>query len=303
MKRFETWFCIADVPIRFITPTPLTVEPAFEGYRSVPMDGAVTCVFELTQEFPAVPENSTELFNDNMHRIFWSEQGAQQYFYIPYLGALPVQQREPDLYQPMDDMPNREMHLYFRAEAAHYFATASGCFNAAKIERLLIHGDRLVLHASFIEWQGKAIAFTANSGVGKSTQADLWEKYAGAEIINGDRMAFGLRNGVMTGFGLPVAGSSGIFTNKAVPIQTVVLLGRAPESRASRASAIGAICDLLQQVTVNRWNQRFMSSVFTILSQLLGQVPVYRLLATPDEGAVDCMKQALMKEADPFWIP
>lgn len=303
MKQFETWFCIADVPIRFITPAPLYVEPAFELYRSVPMDGAVTCVFEQTDSILPPSPDSSEVFNDGMHRIFWSEQGARQYFYIPYFGAPPAQQREPDLYQILDDLSNREIHLYFRQEAAHYFATASGCFNAAKIERLLLPGNRLVLHASFIEWQGKAIAFTANSGVGKSTQADLWAKYEGAEIINGDRMAFGLRNGIMTGFGLPVAGSSGIFTNKAVPIQAVVLLGRSPISQVSRASTIGAIRDLLQQVTVNRWDQRFMMSVFNGLSQLLGQVPVYRLLATPDADAVNCLKQALAKEDDPFWSP
>lgn len=296
MERFETWFCIADVPIRFITPTPLTVEPAFEGYLSAPCDGAVTCVFEQTDTLPNKFLDSTEVFCDNMHRIFWSERGTQQYYYIPYRGALPPQQRKPDLYQLMDDNPCREMRLYFRPEAADYFATASGCFNAAKIERLLIHGQRLVLHASFIEWQGKAIAFTANSGVGKSTQADLWEKYADAETINGDRMAFGLRNGVMTGFGLPVAGSSGIFTNKAVPIRAIVLLGRAPQSSISRAASSGAIRDLLQQVTVNRWDQRFMTSVFHILSQLLGLVPAYRLLATPDEDAVNCLKLALTEE-------
>ncbi|WP_370839368.1 hypothetical protein [Intestinibacter bartlettii] len=33
----------------------------------------------------------------------------------------------------------------------------------------------------------KGILFSAPSGTGKSTQADLWEKYENAEIINGDR--------------------------------------------------------------------------------------------------------------------
>ena len=138
--------------------------------------------------------------------------------------------------------------------------------------------------------------------MGKSTQADLWEAHAGAEIINGDRMAFGLRDGVMTGYGLPVAGSSGIFTNKAVPLGAVVLLGRAPVSEVASASTVGAVRDLLQQITVNRWDQRFMTSVFENLSCLLGQVPVFRLLATPDEGAVNCLMERLRK-GDTLWNP
>lgn len=302
MKQFETWFCIADVPIRLITPAPLYVEPAFELYRSAPRDGAVTCVFTQTEEIPDLLPESTEVFSDGMHRIFWSEQGTRQYYYIPYLGALPAEQRIPDAYQELGDVFSRQMRICFRPEAARYFATASGCFNAAKIERLLLPEKRLVLHASFIEWQGSAIAFTANSGVGKSTQADLWEAHAGAEIINGDRMAFGLRDGVMTGYGLPVAGSSGIFTNKAVPLGAVVLLGRAPVSEVASASTVGAVRDLLQQITVNRWDQRFMTSVFENLSCLLGQVPVFRLLATPDEGAVNCLMERLRK-GDTLWNP
>lgn len=302
MKQFETWFCIADVPIRIVTPAPLTVEPAFALYRSVPRDDAVTCVFTQAETFPALHPDSTEVFRDGMHRIFWSEQGARQLFYIPWLGAPPVNQRQPDAYQALGDVFSREMRVYFRPEAAHYFATASGCFNAAKIERLLLPGKRLVLHASFIRWQDGGIAFTANSGVGKSTQADLWKQYAGAEIINGDRMALGLRSGGMTGFGLPVAGSSNIFTNKALPLRAVVLLGRAPVSVISQASAMSAIRDLLQQVTVNRWDQRFMTSAFQIISDLLSYVPVYRLLATPDAAAVRCLMERLEKE-EPQWNP
>lgn len=302
MKQFETWFCIADVPIRFVTPAPLTVEPAFARYRSVPTDGAVTCVFQQTEQIPALRPGSTEVFSDGMHRIFWTEQETRQLFYIPWLGASPATKRPPDAYQELGDVYSREMRICFRPEAAHYFSTASGCFNAAKIERLLLPGNRLVLHASFIQWKGAAIAFTANSGVGKSTQADLWERYAGAEIVNGDRMAFGLKDGVMTGFGLPVAGSSGVFTNKAVPLRAVVLLGRASESQISRASTLGAIRDLLQQITVNRWDQRFMSAVFQSVSCLLGQVNVYRLLATPDEGAVKCLKEALEREEGSSWM-
>lgn len=293
MEQFKTWFCIADVSICFVTPTPLSVEPAFEAYRGVPVDGAVTCVFTQVEELSVVPQDSAEIYNDNMHRIFWSEQGVKQYFYIPYLGALPARQREPDLYQLMEDVPGKLMRLYFRPEAAGYFSTAAGCFNAAKIERLLLLGDRLILHASFVEWEGEAIAFTANSGVGKTTQGILWEKYADGQMLNGDRMAFGLRDGVMTGFGLPVAGSSGVFINKAIPIRAVVLLERAPVSWAAPAGGSSVIRDLLQQITVNRWNQQFMMSVLNILSEFLGRVPVYRLGATPDEHAVACLKAAL----------
>lgn len=300
MKQYKTWFRIADVSICMVTPAPLTVEPAFQAYLTEPQESDVTCVFSQAETFPEPDRGSVEVFSDGMHRIFWSEQGAQQYFYIPYLYARQPAQRSPDLYQAMGPLPQKQMSLYFRPSAAAYFATAFGCFNAAKIERLLLCKDKLILHASYIAWQGKAIAFTANSGVGKSTQAALWEKYRGAELINGDRMAFGMDGGVMKAYGLPVAGSSGVFLNKTLPLGAVVLLGRGQESQAFRQHPGAAIRDLLQQVTVNRWDQRFMNVGCQTLSQMLAQVPVYTLLATPDEAAVDCLANILAKEGFGF---
>lgn len=296
MKRYQTWFQIADVPVCMITPAPLYVEPAFQEYLSVPREGAVRCFFSQVEALPKPAPNAAAVFDDGMHRILWSPELVQQYFYIPYLHTCMLKSREPDLYQQLGRFPCEEHRLYFRPEAAGYFSTAFGCFNAAKIERLLIGRGRLILHASYIQWQGRAIAFTADSGVGKSTQAALWERYRGAETVNGDRMAFGMRDGIMTAYGLPVAGSSGVFLNKTLPIQAVVVLGRGAKSEISRQRPAAVIRDLLKQVTVNRWDQCFMDAVCRLLTQLLATVPVYRLLATPDKDAVECLAQTLGKE-------
>lgn len=296
MKQYQTWFQIADVPICMITPAPLNVEPAFQAYLSVPQEGAIRCIFSQIQTVPSPAPGAVEVFSDGMHRILWSPGQVQQYFFIPYLRTQSSVLREPDLYQQMGEFPYEEHRLYFRPEAARYFSTASGCFNAAKIERLLIGRGRLVLHASYIQWQGRAIAFTADSGVGKSTQASLWERCRGAQTVNGDRMAFGMREGILTAYGLPVAGSSGVFLNRTLPIQTVVLLGRGAKSEILRQRPAAAIRDLLKQVTVNRWDPRFMDAACRLLTQLLAQVPIYRLFATPDEAAVSCLADMLEKE-------
>ena len=61
-------------------------------------------------------------------------------------------------------------------------------FNALALEKVLIAHESIILHASYVNYNGKAILFTAPSGTGKSTQAALWEEYKGAEIVNGDRV-------------------------------------------------------------------------------------------------------------------
>ena len=52
---------------------------------------------------------------------------------------------------------------------------------------------QLVLHSSYVLTQsGAAVLFSGPSGIGKSTQAALWQQYAGADVINGDRTLLSL---------------------------------------------------------------------------------------------------------------
>lgn len=53
------------------------------------------------------------------------------------------------------------------------------------LERRMNSYKSYILHSSYIVYQEQAILFSAPSGTGKSTQADLWKKYRDIEIING----------------------------------------------------------------------------------------------------------------------
>ena len=63
-------------------------------------------------------------------------------------------------------------------------------------------------------------------GIGKSTQADLWQRYEGAELLNGDRTVLRRIDGVWTAFGSPYAGSSNCFVNESRPVRAIVLLSQ-----------------------------------------------------------------------------
>lgn len=289
----ETGFRIADVPILLQTPEPLAIEPFFQPYLEDQEEAAIRCRFLPGDPTRQASHNRKLLYADGMHRVYWTPEGAEHDFFIPFHGAPDPAQRAPDAWQRLGD---EAPCLYLRPEAAPYFATACGCFNALKPERLLIRAGRAVLHASFLDWQGTGIAFTAPSGTGKSTQAALWEECAGAKTVNGDRMAFGLREGKLWGFGIPIAGSSQIFLNRALPLRAVVLLEQGPENRVYRESFHRALPFLLAQTTVNRWDQLFLCRVLELLEVMLRQIPVFRLRCRPDSGAVACLRAALEAE-------
>ena len=80
---------------------------------------------------------------------------------------------------------------------------------AASLFDILADAGMLVLHSAYIiTRQGQGILFSGPSGIGKSTQAALWQRYAGAEIVNGDRALVRPDTGTVSG--VFYAGTSGI---------------------------------------------------------------------------------------------
>ena len=161
------------------------------------------------------------------------------------------------------------------------------------MEDILLRHSGLLLHSSFIRYRGKAVLFSAPCGTGKSTQAELWEKYEGADIINGDRSGLRRLDRGWTVFGLPYAGSSGIYRNENAPLAAVILLRQAEENRLRRMKAVEAFPDLYREITVHRWDRNFVSESTELLQQLLCEIPVYLLECRPDQEAVQLVRDEI----------
>lgn len=158
------------------------------------------------------------------------------------------------------------------------------------VEDFLLDNQAFILHSSFIKWKNKGILFTAASGTGKSTQADLWKKYEGADIYNGDRTVLRKMENSFVGFGSPYAGSSKIYRNESVPIKAIVVLSQAPENRISRLVGKQAFLPLYRETLMNTWNAEYMENMTELLMNVVSEIPIYHLACRPDQGAVELVK-------------
>lgn len=161
------------------------------------------------------------------------------------------------------------------------------------LDSLLLQYNGFILHSSFIRWHRHGILFSAPSGTGKSTQADLWVKYEEAEVINGDRAGLRLIDGQWQAYGLPYAGSSGIYRNESASVAAVVILRQAKENRIRRLRGAEAIRYLYPEVTVHHWDREFVDQILNLLTELTAAVPVYLLECLPDRDAVELVKQTV----------
>lgn len=166
-------------------------------------------------------------------------------------------------------------------------------FNILGFEEIVAKNNGVVLHASAVLKNGKMILFTAPCGTGKSTQADLWEKYADAEIVNGDKALVSLKDEMIFAGGLPFSGSSDICKNISAPLAAVVCLGQAKENIIRKMSASEAFVALLQGNYRSGITKSSSQKTIDVLEKICGTVPMYRLDCLPDKTAVECLEKEL----------
>lgn len=167
--------------------------------------------------------------------------------------------------------------------------------DAMLVEHLIARNNGFIFHCSYIDVGGRAILFTAPSETGKSTQAELWAKHRGAEIINGDRAAVRMVDGVLMAEGIPFAGSSTYCKNRSLPILAIVYLGQAPVTTIRKMRGYEAFSRIWEGVSVNTWDRTDMELVSGVVKQVAESVPVFHMPCTPDESAVIALENALGK--------
>jgi hypothetical protein len=147
--------------------------------------------------------------------------------------------------------------------------------------------DALLLHAAVIELDGRAIAFSARSGTGKSTHIKLWKNVFGdrVQIVNGDKPIIRFSSdGTPIAYGTPWAGKEGWQRNVGVPLRSIVILRRGETDRLLPISREEAAIDLLGQVLLGDTEAEATASM-ELLDRLMVSVDLKVLYCTPTETA------------------
>lgn len=250
------------------------------------MEEETCCITVRTcNEIPQIP---TEYHRQGM-TVYGSKNGVYQIFHLDEKNekTFAVVQFEQTGMVAMEYLP----------EYAKYFATSSDILNRIGIVKLFSYYNRSILHASVVAYEERGILFVGPSGIGKSTQARLWEEVLGADIVNGDRAAVHKEN-VWTAWGIPYAGTSRIYKNESVPIDAIIILKQAGFNEIEKVTAAQAIVSIYPEVSLHHWERQFVEKQMQMLQELTRDVPVYRYQCVPDESAVRFLKEFLEKERE-----
>lgn len=152
--------------------------------------------------------------------------------------------------------------------------------------------DAVWLHAVVVEYRGKAYAFTARSGYGKTTHARLWLEAFGPEarIINGDNPILRIRDGQFHAFGTPFSGKEGYQVNTGVPLAGICYLTHSQTNSIRRMEPAVAMMQLFYD---NKWRYGEIDAFLDIYGKLVEQVPVYQLYCNMDVEAAHVAWQGM----------
>ncbi len=196
------------------------------------------------------------------------------------------------------DITHRNLICDYVGGSEDLILSTLNLLNLLELENFFRYFQGLIFHSSFVSYQNSGILFCAPSGTGKSTQAELWSKYEGADILNGDRALVRKIQDTWTAFGLPVAGSSGIYRNESAPVKALVLLRQGQVNSIRRVSPFEALRFIYPEVTIHRWDSDFVNTSLNLLLDLLGSIGVYCLECRPDQDAVSLLKHTLFPGGD-----
>lgn len=268
-----------DTVIRVITPDSIENAEPYSQFLCDECKADFTVEYSFADSLPEIPADAvcgkdvTVFTNGNSYYCWYKNHGAEGFYACRIF--TPNSRKVILLSGYRNKLWNRVI------------------FDLMGFEEIVSVSQKAVIHASFIIKNGNAILFTAPSGVGKSTQAALWEKYADAEIINGDKALLFVSGGVVYVGGLPFSGSSGICKNKTAPLRAIICLSQAKENKLSRLSVTEATVSVLRGCYLPAENAEISENVINTVGEICGLVPAYKLECLPYESAVRILENEL----------
>lgn len=285
---YRYYLSVAEIIFLLETEHALLENEQFRSFVISETEPDVHAVFQSTDQLPPIPDRV--MYTDRCYIVALNGNGELEKFFFEN-GEDPIHYAVATYSED-----SRNVSVAYLKEYGRCVSELQNCFYHIGLESVLLRHNKLCLHASCVDTDFGGILFSGVSGIGKSTQAELWCKYRKARQINGDRPILSRENGGWMAWGSPYAGSSKCYVNDSCPISAIVLLKQASSCELRRLTHQEAFRRVWSGLTVRTWDPSFVEAASSLAIDLVSGIPVFELCCTPDERAVKCLEQGLRKE-------
>ena len=175
-------------------------------------------------------------------------------------------------------------------EAGRYYMLTGSQFH-----RKLLQHNGLMLHASAVEFRGKAYLFSGPCGTGKSTHTRLWQSVFGptARVFNDDKPALRCIDGIWFAYGTPWCGKDGININMKAPLAGICFLKQASDNHIRCLSGSEAAQKIIGQTLRRFKEQENLELMLFHVNDLVQKIPVFELENRPEPAAAIMSYEAM----------
>lgn len=181
---------------------------------------------------------------------------------------------------------------------AHIISENSECFLALLLQffyMVAINKKMICMHSSLVEYQGNGVMFLGPSGIGKTTQAELWYQYRGAKIINGDIVFVQEKEDAFLGWGTPWHGSSVYCENDSVPVKALIVLKQSDKNEICKLNGFRKLETVLKSIYYPQGADDKTELCLNILDNMLKKISVYELACRPEKEAVEIVEKMIFR--------
>ena len=155
-----------------------------------------------------------------------------------------------------------------------------------KICKLLPLHNRLMLHSSVVKSSGNTVAFTGDSGAGKTTHTKfLLDNFGESlKVVNGDKPIIHIEKNKILAYGTPWRGEEGFGENTSAELSIICFIEKAYENRIEKVDNSKIVSLLLEQF-ITPSLPKALSKHLELVDILARKCEFYKLYCKADNSA------------------
>lgn len=137
------------------------------------------------------------------------------------------------------------------------------------------------IHSSSVLYNGKVYLFSAPSGTGKTTHANLWLEHTDAAVFNGDVCMLEPCDSHVTAHGIPWCGSTTDYMNASYELGEIFFLKRSGHDSVASLNQFTGVINLTSRSFASNWTKAQMATILDIAGKIASVSKTASLECTP----------------------
>lgn len=168
-------------------------------------------------------------------------------------------------------------------------------FRAINLRDILLEKEIFLFYSHYaITGENKAVYFIGENSACEALLAERWMGYRAVFGGNKRCSALGMKNGVLTAFGLPLGEDSDSALNDGLSVKEIVFLPRVIKATHCKIDRIEALVTLLDEMPVSEKDVFLNHMSFQTVMKILNHSRKYMLPDCVDENAVEKLNSLFM---------